>query len=134
MSKMVKLVNKDIKPLIITEFNMLKNLEEEIKKYRHGRDIKDPNKTSKDKNYNMQEKINILDWIKGRLYNREKNISELEGIVIESIQMKQDFSKRQQIYEQSICKMWKTSSGLIYVESECLRERRQEEAKKKVFE
>lgn len=39
MPKMVELINKDIRPVIKTEFNMLKKLEKEIKKYTQGRDI-----------------------------------------------------------------------------------------------
>lgn len=49
--------------------------------------LKGPNKTSRDENYNVWDKNNILDGINVRLETAKEKNSEFENIAIKIIQM-----------------------------------------------
>ena len=80
--------DKDIK-IDITSLPMFKKLEERLKRHRTQKMLKkkkDPNWTSRNKNYNVWNLKNMLDGVNGRLDVTEEKISESEDIGIETIQ------------------------------------------------
>lgn len=79
---MIKLVNKDIKIVILITFHIFKKFEHV--KWRHGRYKQDQNQTSRDDT--ICEMKHSLDEIKNRLDSTEKKIHELEKKAIQSFQ------------------------------------------------